>query len=95
MRSRVIGILRWKGGPNCALENVPVQAHISVGDTVVSSGLGGIFPKGLLVGVIVSIGPDNTGLFHEIEVAPAADLSRVEEVFVVKSRRPAMPVGRR
>lgn len=95
MRSRVVGILRWKGGSNCALENVPIQAQVSVGDTIVSSGLGGVFPKGLLVGVILSIKPDNTGLFHEIQVAPAADLSRVEEVFVVKSTRPTMPVGRR
>ena len=87
MKSRVIGILRWKGGPNCSLENVPVQAQVSVGDTIVSSGLGGVFPKGLLVGVIVSMKPDNTGLFHNIEVVPAADLSSVEEVFVVKSVR--------
>jgi len=87
MKSRVIGILRWKGGSNCSLENVPVQAQVSVGDTIVSSGLGGIFPKGLLIGVIVSMKPDNTGLFHDIEVVPAADLSRVEEVFVVKSVR--------
>ncbi len=94
MKSRVMGILRWKGGPNCALDNVPVQAQISVGDTIVSSGLGGVFPKGLLVGTIVSIRPDNTGLFHEIDVAPAAALSRVEEVFVVKSRRTGASGGR-
>lgn len=85
MKSRVVGILKWKGGKKCSLENVPVQAHVSIGDTIVSSGLGGVFPKGLLVGVIVSIKPDNTGLFHDIEVEPAADLSSVEEVFVVKS----------
>jgi rod shape-determining protein MreC len=89
MKSRVIGILRWKGGPNCSLDNVPVQAEVGVGDTILSSGLGGVFPKGLLVGVIVGIGPDNTGLFHEISVSPAADLSRVEEVFVVKPERQA------
>ena len=88
MRSRVIGILRWKGGPDCSLDNVPVQAQVAVGDTVLSSGLGGVFPKGLLAGVIVGIGPDNTGLFHEISVSPAADLSRVEEVFVVMPERP-------
>ncbi len=87
MKSRVIGILKWKGGSNCSLENVPVQAQVSVGDTIVSSGLGGIFPKGLLVGVIVSMEPDNTGLFHDIKIAPAADFSSVEEVFVVKSVR--------
>ena len=87
MKSRVIGILRWKGGSNCSLENVPVQAQVSVGDTIVSSGLGGVFPEGLLVGVIVSMKPDNTGLFHDIEVVPAADISSVEEVFVVISVR--------
>jgi rod shape-determining protein MreC len=94
MKSRVMGILRWKGGPNCSLDNVPIQAQVSLGDTIVSSGFGGVFPKGLLVGTIVSIRPDNTGLFHEIEVAPAAGLSRVEEVFVVKSIRTRTSGGR-
>jgi rod shape-determining protein MreC len=91
LRSRVIGILRWKGGPDCSLDNVPVQAEVAVGDTVVSSGLGGVFPKGLLVGVIAGMKPDNTGLFHEIRVSPAADMSRVEEVFVVRPELPAAP----
>jgi len=88
MRSRVIGILRWKGGPDCHLDNVPVQAQLAAGDTIVSSGLGGVFPKGLLVGVISGIEPDNTGLFHELRVSPAADMSRVEEVFVVRPETP-------
>lgn len=93
MKSRVIGILRWKGGPNCSLDNVPVQAEVAVGDTIVSSGLGGVFPKGLLVGVIAGVEPDNTGLFHDIKVVPAADMSRVEEVFVVKSQGSGLKGG--
>jgi rod shape-determining protein MreC len=88
MKSRVIGILKWEGGVFCSLEDVPVQVELAVGDTIVSSGLGGVFPKGIMIGTIASVKPDNTMLFYAIEVAPAADLSRVEEVFVVKASIP-------
>lgn len=57
--------------------------EIKPGETVVTSGLGGIFPGGLAVGRVVQARPDETGLYQCVEVAPAADLARLQHVLVV------------
>jgi rod shape-determining protein MreC len=62
---------------------VPISAEVSVGDKVVSSGLGGLFPKGLMVGVVVDVVKKKQKLFQDITVAPSADLSNLEEVVVI------------
>jgi rod shape-determining protein MreC len=58
---------------------------VSVGDKVVSSGLGGVFPKGLMVGTVVDIVKQDHELFQGIRVATSVDLSSVEEVVVLLS----------
>lgn len=60
-------------------KNVPVQA----GDEIVTSGLGGIFPPGLLVGYADKVEMDRSGLYQKSDVIPAADLGMLEYVFVV------------
>ena len=52
------------------------------GDAVITSGYGGIFPKGLLVGRIVTLDDPGNTLFQEVVVQPSVDLSRLEEVFI-------------
>jgi rod shape-determining protein MreC len=64
---------------------VPISAQVSVGDKVVSSGLGGVFPKGLMVGTVVDIVKQDHELFQDIRVATSVDLSNVEEVVVLLS----------
>lgn len=53
------------------------------GDTVLTSGKGGIFPGGLLVGYITEVRTDDTGLSDYAVVSPAADLENVLDVFVI------------
>ena len=60
-------------------KNVPVLP----GDEVVTSGLGGIFPKELLIGYVDKVYKDETGLFQRADVIPKADLGRLTYVFVV------------
>jgi rod shape-determining protein MreC len=62
---------------------VPISAEVSVGDKVVSSGLGGVFPKGLVVGMVVDVVKKKQELFQDITVVPSAELSNLEEVVVV------------
>ena len=62
---------------------VPISAKVSVGDKVVSSGLGGVFPKGLMVGTVVNIVKKAHELFQDIMVSPSVDLSNIEEVIVL------------
>lgn len=61
------------------LQEVPVRA----GDRVISSGLDGVYPKGTLIGVVHRTDESKGGLFQFIEVAPSADLRRLENVLVI------------
>ncbi len=53
-------------------------------ETVISSGLGGIYPKGLLIGTVAKIKKDDYGLFQEIEITPSVDFSKLEEVLIIQ-----------
>mgnify|MGYP002682171004 CR=1 FL=1 len=59
----------------------PVRA----GDAVVTSGMAEVFPKGLLLGVVRGV-ERTTAMFLKIAVAPAADFSRLADVFVLTGR---------
>ncbi|HMO17518.1 MAG TPA: rod shape-determining protein MreC [Oligoflexia bacterium] len=56
---------------------------VKPGDRVITSGMDGIFPKGLLIGVIEEIGEDRGALFRDILVRPAVDFRRIESVTVL------------
>ncbi len=59
------------------------KAQVAVGDLVVTSGLGGLFPKGLPIGQVVAIQDKGSALFHYAVLAPAVDFTRVEEVLLL------------
>ncbi|MFC0212597.1 rod shape-determining protein MreC [Paenibacillus chartarius] len=65
------------------VEHDPTQG-IEVGDTVVTSGLGQVFPKGIMVGKVVSIGVGEFGITPRILVEPFASFTQIQEVFVVE-----------
>ncbi|MGE0452962.1 MAG: rod shape-determining protein MreC [Vicinamibacteria bacterium] len=88
-RSRVTGVVQGQvgigetGTGELLMKYVPALADVTVGDRVLSSGLDGIYPKGLLVGEVVSVGRP-AGLFRDVIVAPAVAFDRVEELLLVK-----------
>jgi len=53
-------------------------------EIVVSSGLGGIYPKGLLIGRVSKVIKQDYGLFQDIEVTPSVDFSKLEEVLIIR-----------
>lgn len=63
--------------------NLPPEANIQTGDTIISSGLGGVFPKGLVIGHVIEVGKDQYGLLQQALVTPAVNFNRLEEVFIV------------
>lgn len=70
-------------GPACRLKYLESNVAVAPGDAVITSGYGGIFPKGLLAGRIRAISdPGDDTLFQAVTVEPAVDLSRLEEVFI-------------
>ncbi len=84
-RSRAQGVLQGRGGDGCILKYVQRSEDVRVGDNVISSGLAGVFPKGLLLGVVKKVQKKKFGLFQEILVSPAVDSSRLEEALVILS----------
>jgi rod shape-determining protein MreC len=83
-RGRVIGIAAGSQEGAIQIKYLPLMADVAVGDRIMTSGMGGIFPKGIPVGKVVqSSRPTNGTLFQLIEAQPHADFSRLEEVMVL------------
>lgn len=82
-RTRDTGIVVGDDARHARMKYLPLESNLKTGDLVVSSGLGGIFPKGLVVGRVTGVTKQKFGLFQEAEISPSANLSRLEEVFVI------------
>ena len=82
-RNASLGILEWEKGYTCNLINIPRQTDVKIGDHIISSGFGGIFPRNIPVGQIISIKPDPTHLLWNIEVQLFVDFNRLEEIFII------------
>ena len=81
-RTRTRGVAHGLG-VDLSLDYALRGADIVIGDLIVTSGMGGIFPKGLPIGVVNQVKKDEFGLFQEVNVTPAADFSLLEEVLVI------------
>ena len=81
-RTRTRGIAQGRGD-KLSIEYALRNADIKVGDLLVTSGMGGIFPKGLPLGVIKTVKNDRYGLFQQVVVNPNVDFSYLEEVMVM------------
>jgi len=83
-RSRDIGVLKGSRKNYCYMEYLSRDADIKRGDLVITSGLGSIFPKGIIIGKVVEIKKDTHALFQEVIINPFVDFTKLEEVFVVE-----------
>lgn len=90
-RSRAQGILQGAGSSGCNLKYISRVEEVQPGDMVVTAGLAGVFPKGLLLGVVTGVSRKEGGLFQKIEVAPAVDFSRLEEVLALITEQGNVP----
>jgi rod shape-determining protein MreC len=84
-RTRARGIVEGAVNGVCSMKYIKRSDDIEVGDVVVTSGLDGIFPKGILVGRVIAITRKDYGLFQVADVVPSVDFSRLEEVLVITS----------
>jgi len=82
-RTRTRGIVEGEAQAYCQFKYVVRKAEISLGDTVVSSGLDGVFPKGLRVGSVIEIAKGPSGIFQGVSIRPFVDFERLEEVLVI------------
>jgi rod shape-determining protein MreC len=83
-RTRTPGVLKGAGDMLLSLDYIGSLEQTQIGDIVVSSGLDGVYPKGLMIGKIVK-SEKGKGVFRSIKVAPVMDLMHLEEVSVLLS----------
>jgi rod shape-determining protein MreC len=88
-RSRAQGIVRGRRGEFLEFEFAVQGSDVQVGDVVITSGVGGVYPKGLRVGEVVEVGEAGE-LLQTALLRPAVDFGRLEGVFVMLWRAPTM-----
>lgn len=81
----VSGDIALSGESLCKLSYLPKNSGIAAGDRVVTSGIGGVFPKDLRVGTVRSVDLDANGLSLSAVIEPFADINNVTEVLIIKS----------
>ncbi len=81
-RSRAQGVVLGAGEDLLRMEYVSGVADVKTGDTIVTSGIDGIYPKGFVIGYVESVDKGN-GIYKVIRVRPSVDFSRLEDVLVV------------
>lgn len=83
--SRAQGMLMGSASRQITLNLINTNQKVAVGDTVVTSGLGGVFPKGLPLGKVASVEAAPGSLYYTIVVEPYGNVSTNEEVMVITS----------
>lgn len=83
-RSRAQGIVVGSGEDLLRMDFVAVTADVKVGDTIVTSGVDGIYPKGFVIGRVEQVA-DGNGIYKAIRVRPSVNFNTLEDVLVVKS----------
>ena len=82
-RSRARGVVKGKGELLCTLEFATREEDVKVGDTVITSGIGGVFLKGQPIGEVTMVKRGEYGIFQTVSIRPAVNLPHLEEVLVV------------
>jgi rod shape-determining protein MreC len=94
-RSRARGIVAGSPESGPIMKYVKRSDDLQEGDRLVTSGLDGVFPKGLLVGTVAKVNKKSIGLFQHVEVTLAVDPARIEEVLVVQNvPAPGVPAAK-
>ncbi len=89
-RSRARGIVHGRGSAELEFVFLVRGDDVQVGDVVITSGMGGVYPKGLRIGEVVTVSADPDRLVHTASLRPAVDFGRLEQVFVMLRRGPTL-----
>ena len=77
------GVARGQGNSKIEFDLVPQEKALKVDDLVVSSSLGGIYPEGLLAGVVSKVSRNDVTPFYQADIAPLFDIQKTSAVFVI------------
>lgn len=91
--TRAEGIVRGSIEGKLTMDFVSAETTVRAGDIVISSGMGGVYPKGLVVGEVTRVRTSPSALYQDIEVTPAGKLTGLEEVLVLVSIPATADIG--
>ncbi len=87
--SRATGVIQGQFGRSLVMKYLPQGEAVKPGDLILTSGIGGSFPKRLVIGQVTQVNSRDTDLFQEAVVKPSVDLNRLEFVLIIKKFTPA------
>lgn len=91
--SRKEGIVRGSIEGKISLEFVSMETTVRAGDVVITSGMGGVYPKGLIIGEVTKVEKNPADLYQSIELAPSGRLAGLEEVLILVGAAPKTDLG--
>jgi rod shape-determining protein MreC len=91
--SRAEGIVNGSIDGDLSMDYVSQEASVAVGDVVITSGMGGVYPKGLLVGDVLDVQVNENDLYQQIVVRPTGRVEGIEEVIVLVGNQPLPDTG--
>jgi rod shape-determining protein MreC len=94
-RSRARGIIAGVVDDGLTMKYVDRSEDIKPGDTIVTSGIDGVFPRGLLVGRVAKVSQEGPGLFLNVEVKAAVDFRKLEQVLILTQKPPQVAAERK
>lgn len=86
-RTRARGIIKGETEDTCVFQYALRKEDVKAQDIIVSSGLDGVYPKGLLVGEVSEVVRRNAGIFQEVTISPFVNFEKLEEVLVVLTNK--------
>ena len=81
--TRARGMVKGESSDKLRLDYVLRRNDILAGDIIISSGLDGVFPKGIRIGYVHEVIKPNSGIFQEVSITPYVDFEKLEEVLVI------------
>jgi rod shape-determining protein MreC len=88
-QSRAEGLVAGRGESALLMDYITQDIPISTGEYVLTSGVGGRLPSGLVIGQVTSVHQSDEALFQQADVRPSVDFSQLEVVLIIVSSRPA------
>ena len=87
-RNRLVGVVDGRAGSLPVLDFIPQDGDLSIGDLIITSGLGGTFPKNLVIGQVVEVHQRDYEMFQQATLRPTVDFDKLEFVLVITNFKP-------
>ncbi|GAX61316.1 cell shape determining protein [Candidatus Scalindua japonica] len=86
LQSRTQGMVQGAADGTCIMKYVPRHIKVNESDKVITSGIGGAFPRSLYVGDVIEVKQKSAKLFKDIKIKPKVAISKIEHVLVIKKQ---------